>query len=117
MDLQLRDKVVIVTGGAKGIGAGIVQACAAEGAIPVIVGRDPEAGEHIQSDIQKQGGRCELITGASAVISIWMAFDGPPPGNGFSTVTGCRPSGTGGVIAADSCVADANVVGNDAQVA
>jgi L-fucose dehydrogenase len=62
MDLQLRDKVVIVTGGAKGIGAGIVQACAAEGAIPVIVGRDPEAGEHIQSDIQEQGGRCELIT-------------------------------------------------------
>jgi len=40
MDLQLKDKVIIVTGGAKGIGAGIVQACAAEGAIPVIVGRD-----------------------------------------------------------------------------
>jgi L-fucose dehydrogenase len=62
MDLQLRDKVVIVTGGAKGIGAGIVQACAAEGAIPVIVGRDPEAGAHIQSDIHKKGGRCELIS-------------------------------------------------------
>ena len=62
MDLQLRDKVVIVTGGAKGIGAGIVQACAAEGAIPVIVGRDPEAGALIQSDIHKKGGRCELIS-------------------------------------------------------
>jgi L-fucose dehydrogenase len=54
--------VVIVTGGAKGIGAGIVQACAAEGAIPVIVGRDPEAGALIQSDIHKKGGRCELIS-------------------------------------------------------
>jgi L-fucose dehydrogenase len=62
MDLQLRDKVVIVTGGAKGIGAGIVQACAAEGAIPVIVGRDPESGALIQSDIHKKGGRCELIS-------------------------------------------------------
>jgi L-fucose dehydrogenase len=39
MDLKLKDKVVIVTGGAKGIGLGIVDALAAEGAIPVIVGR------------------------------------------------------------------------------
>ena len=30
MDLQLKDIVVIVTGGAKGIGAGIVRACAGE---------------------------------------------------------------------------------------
>jgi L-fucose dehydrogenase len=34
MDLQLKDKVIIVTGGAKGIGEGIVRACAAEGADP-----------------------------------------------------------------------------------
>jgi NAD(P)-dependent dehydrogenase (short-subunit alcohol dehydrogenase family) len=40
MDLLLKDKVIIVTGGAKGIGAGIVQVLAAEGAIPVIVGRN-----------------------------------------------------------------------------
>ena len=40
MDLQLKDKVIIVTGGAKGIGAGIVQVLAEEGAIPVIVGRN-----------------------------------------------------------------------------
>ena len=40
MDLQLKDKVILVTGGAKGIGAAIVRQCAAEGAIPVIVDRD-----------------------------------------------------------------------------
>ena len=40
MDLQLQDKVIIVTGGAKGIGEGIVQVLAGEGAIPVIVGRN-----------------------------------------------------------------------------
>lgn len=40
MDLQLKDKVIIVTGGARGIGEGIVRVLAAEGAIPVIVGRN-----------------------------------------------------------------------------
>lgn len=42
MDLQLNDKVIIVTGGAKGIGEGIVRALANEDAIPVIIGRSEE---------------------------------------------------------------------------
>jgi len=62
MDLQLKDKVVIVTGGAKGIGAAIVQACAAEDAIPIIVGRDAEAGEQLQARLQANGATCGLIT-------------------------------------------------------
>jgi L-fucose dehydrogenase len=61
MDLQLKDKVVIVTGGAKGIGAAIVHACADEGAIPVIVDRDEEVGKQLQSEMQKRGARCGLI--------------------------------------------------------
>src|SRR6476660_9129051 len=40
MNLNLKDKVIIVTGGAKGIGAGITKSLIAEGAIPVVVGRD-----------------------------------------------------------------------------
>ena len=40
MDLGLNGKIIIVTGGAKGIGAGITKALATEGAIPVVVGRD-----------------------------------------------------------------------------
>lgn len=40
MDLQLNDKVIIVTGGAKGIGEGIVRVLANEAAITVIVGRN-----------------------------------------------------------------------------
>ena len=39
MDLLLTNKVIIITGGAKGIGEGIVKVLAGEGAIPVIVGR------------------------------------------------------------------------------
>jgi len=42
MDLQLENKVIIVTGGAKGIGEGIVNVLSAEGSIPVIVGRSEE---------------------------------------------------------------------------
>jgi L-fucose dehydrogenase len=62
MDLQLKDKVVIVTGGAKGIGAAIVRACAAEQAIPVIVDRDGAAGEKLQSELTKAGSVCEQVT-------------------------------------------------------
>lgn len=40
MDLNLKDKVIIVTGGSKGIGNGIANTLAKEGAIPFIVGRN-----------------------------------------------------------------------------
>jgi L-fucose dehydrogenase len=61
MDLQLKDKVVIVTGGAKGIGAAISHACAAEGAVPVIVDRDAEAGAKLQRELQNKSAICGLI--------------------------------------------------------
>ena len=52
MDIQLQGKVVIVTGGAKGIGAAIVRAAANESAIPVIVDRDAEASRQLHSEIK-----------------------------------------------------------------
>jgi L-fucose dehydrogenase len=51
MDLQLKDKVVIVTGGAKGIGEGIVRALAAEGSIPVIFGRNTADNEALVKEL------------------------------------------------------------------
>lgn len=61
MELNLKDKVFIVTGGAKGIGAAIVKALAAEGAIPVIVGRN-EADNKLLLD--------ELTAAGSSAIQV-----------------------------------------------
>ena len=41
-DNALSDKVIVVTGGSKGIGNAICNILASEGAIPIIVGRDKE---------------------------------------------------------------------------
>ena len=39
MDLGLKDKLIVVTGGGAGIGAGISRACLAEGARVIVLGR------------------------------------------------------------------------------
>jgi L-fucose dehydrogenase len=57
MDLQLKDKVIIVTGGAKGIGEGIVRVLAKEGAIPVIIGRNEADNLKVAEDIAANGGK------------------------------------------------------------
>lgn len=57
MDLLLKDKVIIVTGGAKGIGEGIVKVLAKEGAIPVIIGRSEEDNLATMDAIKKGGGK------------------------------------------------------------
>jgi len=57
MDLQLKDKVIIVTGGAKGIGEGIVRLLAKEGAIPVIVGRNEADNAKLADEISADGAQ------------------------------------------------------------
>jgi len=57
MDLELRDKVIIVTGGAKGIGEGIVKVLASEGAIPVIIGRNKEDNQKTLAEVEATGGQ------------------------------------------------------------
>jgi L-fucose dehydrogenase len=55
MNLHLKDKIVIVTGGAKGIGEGIVKVLANEGAIPVIVGRNENDNNLLVDELAKEG--------------------------------------------------------------
>jgi len=57
MDLGLKDKVIIVTGGAKGIGEGVSRLLAAEGAIPAIVGRSEADNLKAVQAIEAAGGK------------------------------------------------------------
>lgn len=56
MELLLKDKVVIVTGGSKGIGNGICNVLAEEGAIPFIVGRNKDNILKAFEQITQSGG-------------------------------------------------------------
>jgi len=55
MDLQLNNKVILVTGGANGIGAAIVRLAAEEGAIPAIVDRDIQATQALEASLRNLG--------------------------------------------------------------
>jgi len=61
MDLDLTGKVVLVTGGAKGIGAAIVHALAGEGAVPVVVDRDEAAARALERALASSNKRVEII--------------------------------------------------------
>ncbi|MEX1119900.1 MAG: SDR family oxidoreductase [Terrimicrobiaceae bacterium] len=55
MNLELENKIAIVTGGAKGIGEGITRALAREGAHVCILGRNPEEAETLTKELQALG--------------------------------------------------------------
>src|SRR5215467_4577055 len=61
MNLDLDNKVVLITGGAKGIGAAITRAVAQERAIPVVVDRDAAAAKDLLARLESEGLSAHFI--------------------------------------------------------
>jgi L-fucose dehydrogenase len=61
MDLDLKNKIVVVTGGAKGIGKAIVLALADEEAIPFIVGRNEDDNQKLVEELKLKGRKAYQV--------------------------------------------------------
>ena len=61
MNLNLQDKIIIITGGARGIGEGISTVLAAEGAVAVIVGRNEADNQRTVAAITATGGKAYQV--------------------------------------------------------
>ena len=61
MDLGLKDKLIVVTGGGAGIGAGISRACLAEGARVVVLGRRSENVQAFMVEMEAAHADCNLV--------------------------------------------------------
>ena len=87
MDLNIKDKIVIVTGGTKGIGGGISRCIAEEGGIPVFIGRAQATGDELLKELQQKNllgyfiqadlnetGACEKIV--KETLAMYGRIDG-----------------------------------------
>jgi len=84
--MRLKDKVIVVTGGAQGIGEAYAKALASEGA-KVVVADINEAGEQVAKQIEADGGaaifvHCDVSSAESAAALVatveeqWGGIDG-----------------------------------------
>jgi len=61
MNLHLENKIIIVSGGAKGIGEGITKLLAEEAATPVIIGRNQNDNEQLVQALQAKGYQADQV--------------------------------------------------------
>jgi L-fucose dehydrogenase len=99
MDLKINNKVIIVTGGAKGIGRGIVELLAAEGAIPIIIGRNAGDNQNAVNELKTLGREAYQITAeltnpeackiaVEAALNIFGRIDGVVNNAGINDAVG-----------------------------
>ena len=85
MDLGLRDRVALVTGGSRGIGAGAAAALAAEGARVAVAARTPESVEETAARLPGARGYVFDSADLDAVeadlgpVDVYVANTGGPP--------------------------------------
>jgi len=91
MDLGLESKVALVTGGSKGIGRGIAELLAAEGARVALTSRDAERAEAAAAEIGARGYAfdsddldavptlLDAVQGDLGPIDVYIANTGGPP--------------------------------------
>ena len=92
MDLGLRDRVALVTGGSRGIGAGAAAALAAEGARVAVAARTPESVEETaarlpgargyvfdSADLDAVGPLLEAVEADLGPVDVYVANTGGPP--------------------------------------
>jgi NAD(P)-dependent dehydrogenase (short-subunit alcohol dehydrogenase family) len=61
MELGLKGRVAVITGPAKGMGAAVSKAFAAEGCKLALIGRDTKAIEPVASEIKSSGGEAIIV--------------------------------------------------------
>jgi 3-oxoacyl-[acyl-carrier protein] reductase len=61
MDLKLAGRVAVITGPAKGMGAAISKAFAAEGARLALIGRDTQAIDQVAEEMRGKGGEAIVV--------------------------------------------------------
>jgi NAD(P)-dependent dehydrogenase (short-subunit alcohol dehydrogenase family) len=106
-DLGIRDKIAVVTGAGRGIGAATARLLARWGAVVIVLEIDAEAGRVVAEEIRAEGGRAEAVSAdvcdESAVVPILEAIVGRHGRLDIlvNAVGGGKPATTEEVAAAD----------------